>query len=723
MERYRNTGFLVSGLLFAVIPLMFIAGIVVFQLAKNVPDARIARANTLLSFKTIRAANAIDEAVQDAERGQRGFLITDQDAYLEPYTKAKERLPQLMVELQQVTAANHDQQERILKLQADITTKMNELAETITAMRQQGYEAARAIVNTNAGRLSMEAVSADLASIMDAANARLSTRLERAAAAEERITQTFVLGSAVAALALVVGAFLLARAYRRVASSEQMLQATLDSVREGVGALDYLGRLRAWNNAFITTLGFAASEFRQGDRLPLEKAGAHALGGRLHGLQAPAQATSRPTLVEHQGERGAVVEIFQNPTADGGNVITLLDVTERRRAEEALRQAQKLESMGRMTGGVAHDFNNLLTIIIGSLGLLRRAIGPDNKAHERIDMIYVAAERASRLTKQLLAFARRQPLQPEIVNLGYVVQELLLLIRRAVGEAITVECVTAGGLWNTSIDTSEFQSAVLNLAINARDAMPEGGKLTIEMANAALDDTYAARHVEVEPGQYVLFALTDTGKGMDSETMARALDPFFTTKPPGEGTGLGLPQVFGFVKQSGGHLKIYSEIGEGTTVKLYLPRNFGQESVPTAWVTALAVTGRETVLVVDDDQIVQATVASMLEELGYTVLLAANGAEALAILEKGTQIDLLFTDVVMPGAISGRQLAEQAVEIVPKLKVLFTSGYTENAIVHNGRLDRGVELLSKPYSREQLAAKIRRVLDSAPKEPRQAAEV
>ena len=211
MERYRNTGFLVSGLLFAVIPLMFIAGIVVFQLAKNVPDARIARANTLLSFKTIRAANAIDEAVQDAERGQRGFLITDQDAYLEPYTKAKERLPQLMVELQQVTNANHDQQERILKLQADITTKMNELAETITAMRQQGYEAARAIVNTNAGRLSMEAVSADLASIMDAANARLSTRLERAAAAEERITQTFVLGSAVAALALVVGAFLLAR--------------------------------------------------------------------------------------------------------------------------------------------------------------------------------------------------------------------------------------------------------------------------------------------------------------------------------------------------------------------------------------------------------------------------------------------------------------------------------------------------------------------------------
>ena len=234
--------------------------------------------------------------------------------------------------------------------------------------------------------------------------------------------------------------------------------------------------------------------------------------------------------------------------------------------------------MGRMTGGVAHDFNNLLTIIIGSLGLLRRATGRDDKARERIDIMSIAAERASRLTKQLLAFARRQPLQPEIVNLGHLMREVLPLIRRAMGEAVTVECITAGGLWNTLLDASEFQSAVLNLSINARNAMPEGGKLTIEVVNAALDDAYAAGHAEVEPGQYVLFAITDTGKGMDATTMVRALDPFFTTKPSGEGTGLGLPQVYGFVKQSGGHLKIYSEVGDGTTVKLYLPRSLGQET-------------------------------------------------------------------------------------------------------------------------------------------------
>jgi signal transduction histidine kinase/CheY-like chemotaxis protein len=708
---------IVPALLFAGVPLIFIAGIVTFQLVKNVPDARAARANTLLSFKAIRAASSIDEAVQDAERGQRGFLIAGQDVYLEPYTKAKERLPQLMLELQQATNVSPEQQQRLLKLQADITTKMNELAATITAMQQGGFDAARAIVNTEVGRLTMEAISGDLASIMNAANARLNARLQDAAAAEEGVNQTFVIASIISAIALIAGAFLLGSAFRRAVTSEQVLQATLDSVREGVGTFGVGGRLQAWNKTFLTMLGVVEGDMRPGAPLLLANAPSNELGRRVHEVETAVQGADRSALVEHRGDRGNSVEIFYNPIEAGGYVITLLDVTEQRKSEEALRQAQKLESMGRMTGGVAHDFNNLLTIIIGSLSLLRAAIGNDQQACDRIDMMSVAAERAARLTRQLLAFARRQPLQPEIVNLDHVMQEVLPLIRRAVGEAITVECVTAGGLWNTMVDGSEFQSAVLNLAINARDAMPEGGKLTIELGNAALDDAYAARHAEVDPGQYVLFAITDTGKGMDTVTMTRALDPFFTTKPAGEGTGLGLPQVYGFVKQSGGHLKIYSEIGEGTTVKLYLPRSLAKEAVQPARIGALAVTGSETVLLVDDDEIVQATVASMLEDLGYTVLPALSGAEALAIIEKGAKVDLLFTDVVMPGAVSGRQLAERAVELAPGLKILFTSGYTENAIVHNGRLDLGVELLSKPYGREQLAAKVRRVLDTAPREP------
>ena len=707
----------IPALLFAVVPLLFIVGVVAFQLLKNVPEARIARANTLISFKIIRSANAVDEAIQDAERGQRGYLITGREAYLEPYTRAKARLPQLMIELQQATAASPEQQPRLLLLEGDITTKMNELAATITAMRQQGYAAAKAIVNTNAGLVSMEAVRSDLRAIMEAANARLDSRLVRAEASDERISLTFLVGSIVAAVALLAGGLLLERAYRRAAISERLLQATLDSVREGVAAFDASGRLRVWNHPFVTMSGIAAAEIRRGAPLSGEAAKA----GVLADMDAAGRPRDRPTLVERRGERGAAIEVFRNPTTDGGHVTTLLDVTGRRQAEEALRQAQKLEALGQMTGGTAHDFNNLLTIIIGSLELLRRSVGRDGKAIERVDMIMVAAERAARLTRQLLAFARRQPLQPEIVNLGQLMQELLPLIRRAVGESITVECVAAGGLWNTTVDGSQFQSAVLNLAINGRDAMPDGGKLTIEVGNAALDDAYAARHAEVDPGQYVLFAITDTGKGMDADTAARALDPFFTTKPAGEGTGLGLPQVYGFVKQSGGHLKIYSEEGEGTTVKLYLPRGFGEESASPSRIPALAVTGTETVLLVDDDEIVRSTVGSMLEELGYSVLSAASGAEALSIIEAEGRIDLLFTDVVMAGPISGRTLAELAMTIRPTLRVLFTSGYTENAIVHNGRLDRGVELLSKPYGRDVLAAKIRRVLDGRVQEPDRAA--
>ena len=717
--RMKTRSTVIPALLFAVVPLLFIVGVVAFQLLKNVPEARIARANTLTSFKIIRAANAVDEAIQDAERGQRGYLITGGEAYLEPYTRAKAELPRLMIELQQASAASPDQQPRLLRLQGDITTKMNELASTITAMRQQGFDAAKAIVNTNAGLVSMEAVRSDLRAITEAANVRLGARLQRAEASDERISLTFVLGSIVAAVALLVGGFLLEAAYRRAAMSERLLQATLDSVREGVAAFDASGRLRVWNDPFVALSGLCGDELRRGAPLSSEAA--------TTGVLADSGATGRPAdgpmLVERRGDRGAAIEVFRNPTPDGGHVTTLLDVTGRRQAEEALRQAQKLEALGQMTGGIAHDFNNLLTIIIGSLDLLRRSVGRDGKAIERVDMVMVAAERAARLTKQLLAFARRQPLQPEIVNLGHLMQELLPLIRRAVGESITVECVDAGGLWNTTLDGSQFQSAVLNLAINGRDAMPDGGKLTIEVGNAALDDAYAARHAEVEPGQYVLFAITDTGKGMDADTAARALDPFFTTKPAGEGTGLGLPQVYGFVKQSGGHLKIYSEEGEGTTIKLYLPRGFGEESAQPGRVPALAVTGAETVLLVDDDEFVRFTVGSMLEELGYAVLSAASGAEALSIIEADAPIDLLFTDVVMAGPIGGRKLAEQAIAIRPALKVLFTSGYTENAIVHNGRLDPGVELLSKPYGRDVLAAKIRRVLDGSVHEPGRAARL
>jgi signal transduction histidine kinase/ActR/RegA family two-component response regulator len=714
MRGWSTRAEIILALLVGAVPLVIVVAIMTVQLTRNEPEARQARADTLLDFEAIRAVSAVDEAVQDAERGQRGFLITGREDYLEPYQRAKERLPQLMQNLQTATAGNLEQQQRILHLQAHITTKMNELASTIATMRSSGYQAAKGIVDTDLGRQAMMDISTDLVAISDVENARLNARLRGASAADARLISTFVAGSAVSLMGLLVGAALLVGAVRRAMRSERTLKATMDSVREGVAAFDPRSRLRAANASFAVAAGLSAGDMVVGAPLPVDRLADAELAERLRALAASARADRRPLLSEHTTSDGRNIEIFHNPAERGGYVITLLDVTQRHRTEAALRQAQTLESVGRMTGGVAHDFNNLLTVIIGGLGLLRGMVGRDDRAHQRIDMMMTAAERASRLIRQLLAFARRQPLRPQTVNLAPVIQEALPLLRRAVGEFVTVECAVSAGLWNTTVDPAEFQAAVLNLAINARDAMPDGGKLTIELANATLDEAYASQHADVQPGQYVLFAVTDTGAGMDAATVAQALDPFFTTKPPGEGTGLGLPQVYGLVKQLGGHLKLYSEPGQGTTVKLYLPRSLAQETASSLPTRRITVTGRETVLLVDDDDIVRATVGEMLAELGYTVVEAPGGTEALAILQRGEKIDLLFTDVVMPGPLSGRKLADEARKLDPTLRVLFTSGYTENAIVHHGQLDPGVELLSKPYSREQLGAKLRSVLDAKP---------
>ena len=702
-------------LLFAAVPLAFLAAITLYQLFVNLPEARWAREATKNAFAVLHTANALSGAVQDAERGQRGYLITGRDDYLAPYESAKEHIPRLLGELQQITADKPDQQRRLLTLQADLTTKLNELAATIATRREQGFDAAKAMVDTGAGRIAMEAIQTGIDGIMDAANARLQARMDNSETLDQRTALTVAIGSAIAAAALVLSGILLARSYRRAASSERMLQATLESVREGIAAFDPEGRLVVWNQTFQRMLKLPKGSLRRGGPLTAHKSPEmERFREQFNALNSQATRTGKAALVEHK-EDGRSLEIFHNPTEDGGSVTTLLDRTEQRQTEEALRQAQKLEALGQMTGGIAHDFNNLLTVIIGGTRLLQRAVGKDAQALQRIDMVITAAERGAKLIQQLLAFARRQPLEPEIVNLGHLMTEVLPLVRRAIGEKLVVEYVTSGALWNTTIDATQFQTAVLNLAINGRDAMPDGGTLTIEVANAVLDEAYAASHPEVEPGQYVMFAITDTGKGMDAATSMRALDPFFTTKPVGEGTGLGLPQVYGFVKQSGGHLKIYSEAGEGTAIKLYLPRDLGEAFAQPRQTAVRALTGTETVLLADDDEIVRATVASMLESLGYAVITAASGAEARSILENNTAIALLFTDVVLPGAVSGRKLAEWAVEINPTIKVLFTSGYTENSIVHNSRIDPGVEFLSKPYDRERLAMKLRRVLDGPAK--------
>jgi len=400
------------------------------------------------------------------------------------------------------------------------------------------------------------------------------------------------------------------------------------------------------------------------------------------------------------------------------------DITERTQLEdarEALQHSQRLEAVGKLTGGVAHDFNNILQVIGGSLQLLSGTVAGIPAAQRHLNMALSAVDRGGKLAAQLLAFARRQPLQPVVLNAGRVVRGLEELVQRAVGETVEVETAVSASLWNTLVDPHQLENVVLNLAINARDAMPGGGKLTIELSNTMLDDSYVSAAHEVPPGQYVLLAISDTGTGMAPEVLARAVEPFFTTKGEGQGTGLGLSMAFGFVKQSGGHFRIYSEVGHGTTIKAYFPRSLDAEQALPETSTNEVRGGSETILVVEDDLNVQATVVGMLSELGYQVLRADNAEMALAVLRAGVRCDLLFTDVVMPGKIKSPDMARQAKALLPNLKVLYTSGYTQNAIIHGGRLDPGVELLSKPYRREKLAAKVRQMLGAQEPAPAVAA--
>ncbi len=395
------------------------------------------------------------------------------------------------------------------------------------------------------------------------------------------------------------------------------------------------------------------------------------------------------------------------------------EILQRERAEAQLRQAQKMEALGQLTGGVAHDFNNMLAIIVGNLDMLIRRLSGQEKLLSLAENALSGANRAAALTKGLLAFSRQQPLDPKPTDVNKCVADMSELLRRSLGEHIAVETVLGGGLWRAFVDPPQLESAILNLAVNARDAMSAqreagvriGGRLTIETSNAFLDRAYADSHEEVEPGQFVLVAITDTGGGMTPEVMERAFDPFFTTKGLGEGTGLGLSQVHGFLKQSRGHIKLYSELGLGTTVKLYLPRDTKGVAVeePVAPRAIVASGEAFTLLIAEDDPGVRAFAVGAARELGYRVIEADGAATALERLAQRPEIDVLLTDVVMPGS-NGRQLVDAALVLRPDLRVIYMTGYTRNAIVHNGALDAGTRLLTKPFTLEQLDRELRDAL-------------
>ena len=711
-------------LLLAAIPLFLVLVVIAVLSVRFAADERAGQALTIHTYQVIGQAQRLLTDAQDAETGQRGFVITRQSAYLKPYRSAKARIGADLARFRYLTADNPSQQARARALETIVKNRFAHLDRSIALAPAGAPPSATLLASMGEGKAAMDALRAVIAGTITEEDQLLAQRIAARRNAEEREIGFAVAGAMLAFLVLAAGAILLVRNNVLLARGEQLhvrqaeaLQATLDNIRKGVAVFGSDATLRVFNENFFRLTGYPPTLAKEGTSLDAFRAYDPELGKAIFGeLPAPASADRQVRqIVVHEHE----LELNRAPMPDGGFLVACLDVTARVRAETSLRLSQKMDAIGQLTGGVAHDFNNLLQIISVNLDLVANDTRGQPRTAERLQNAIAAVDRGSRLTAQLLAFARKQALEPRSTNLARLIQDVTELLRRTLGEAIEIECIVAGGLWNTLVDPTQVENALLNLAINARDAMPDGGKLTIEVANTFLDDAYAAEHDDVVPGQYVMLAVSDTGLGMSPEVAARAFDPFFTTKGEGRGTGLGLSQVYGFTKQSGGHIKIYSEPGQGTTVKLYLPRTRqAQEPAHAGAVTkAPAVEGgQETILVVEDDAGVRAATVDMLAELGYGVLRAENAEQALVILASGVPVDVLFTDVVMPGSISTRELARRAQALHPKLCVLYTSGYTQNAIVHNGKLDDGVTLISKPYRRDELARKLRTMLNDARKQ-------
>jgi PAS domain S-box-containing protein len=720
-----------------VLPCLALIGMQTYQVLGRSPELRRSNALVVHTFEVITTAEALERVMQDAVRGERGYLITGDEAYLVSYRSGVQEAPALLSRLKQLTADNPHEQERIPVLARHIDAALQDMRQALDAYRENGFAAAQAVVRSNAGMDAMRALSSIIDETTTNENTLLSQRLARVEESQSNTVYNALAGIAIAAAIMAVGialSVIAVRNTRRMATarsaSEERFRLLVDGVADhALYLMDVNGHVTDWNAGAERLKGYSASE-AVGQHFSVF----YSEEDRQAGVpQQVLENATRRGKVEVEGVRvrkdgsrfwaSAVVTALRD--AEGrllGFAKITRDITERMQHQEALEQAraalaqaQKMEALGQLTGGMAHDFNNFLHVIKNALEIVGARVQSTNPDYVRyLDMAKRNTDRATAVTQRLLAFARRQPLDPKPSNPNKLVQNMTDLLRHALGEGIAMETVLSSGIWTVLADPNQLETAILNLAVNARDAMRRSGKLTIETANAFLDEPYAAAHPEVTPGQYVMIAVSDTGVGMTREVLAQAFEPFFTTKQPGEGTGLGLSQVFGFVKQSGGHIKIYSEPGEGTTVKIYLPRHQASGAVVT--VNAVAAhnspTG-EKVLVVEDEDDVRAFTTEMLTELGYHVSAAADAHSALKLLESSSGVDLLFTDVGLPNGVNGRQLADEVRRRWPTIRVLFTTAYARNAIVHHGRLDPGVDLIVKPFTQSDLARKVRQVLSVA----------
>ncbi len=719
-----------------IVPGLVVIGLQIYQARARTPQITQNRELVVHTFEVIMTAQALSASVREAERGQRGYLLTGEAKYLEIYQRAARDAPALLSKLKRLTSDNPEQQHRLPNLEHEVEIELKGVNRALQAGTTGGASPVRSDQGTIADSDTVAAIDLLVGAAVAEERRLLTERLARSVADESATLTTAIASAAVAFVAMIVGVVMLVLALLRTQRAEtarrqgeQHFGLLVDGMAgHALYMLDVQGRVSHWNSGAERLKGYTADEiagkslecfFTEEDR---------AAGVPQRALKVAAERGKYELegwRVRKDGSRfyaSAVITALRDASGQPlGFAKITRDITERvqqqkvlEAANAALAQQHKMEALGQLTGGVAHDFNNLLHVIRNSVGIvLRRLHDVDPTVQKYLDMALQNADRASVVTQRLLAFSRQQPLDPRALDPNKLVAAMADLLRSALGERVALETVLASGLWTVSADPNQLETSILNLAVNSRDAMPLGGKLTIETANVHLDDPYAAAHVEVKPGQYVMIAVSDTGTGMSREVLEKAFDPFFTTKAPGHGTGLGLSQVFGFVKQSAGHVNIYTEPGSGTTVKVYLPRHIAAaEDLPKVLEQIPPKSGRgETILVVEDEADVRTFIADLLRELGYRVTAVADAHLALSELEKLGQVHLLFTDVGLPNGINGRQLADEVRKRWPDVKVLFTTGYARNAIVHHGRLDPGVELIVKPFTQSSLAAKVRKVLD------------
>ena len=688
-----------------------------------------------------------------AESAARGFELYRNAAFSTEFESVHAQIAPALAELKRGVRDNPDQV-ALLEGTEPLALRRIEIAAEAMRLRAANDQAGIAALNGKAeGRGLMDTVMGNLD--------QLSAEEERLLAArsqDSRRTGVVLLGIDVAGAMVIL--LLVVMVMRESRRTTVQLQTSLDQTQAAKQALeaavaertqhlvDAHDELRLSVNVLQSTFHSMAEAVlvidAEGNVLlsnpAAERMLLHRTGMNLRNLRAmsdvfhgdgvtPIQADELPSLRVLRGEKFEDMEMIVRPHSgnpprhlmvsgrpmlDGqgeisGAVLVYHDATMSRETERQLYQSQKLDAIGKLTGGVAHDFNNMLTVISGNTEMLVEGLKQQPELQRVARLIDDAAERCAELIQHLLAFARRQPLQPRDVEINAAISDIAKLLRPTLGEQIQIETVLEQGPMTAHIDPSRLTNAVLNMAINARDAMPNGGKLLLETHRVVLDEAYAQAHADVVAGPYIMLAVSDTGTGMSIETQHKAFEPFFTTKEVGKGSGLGLSMVYGFVKQSGGHIKIYSEEGHGTTIKLYLPPGEGTTEMAAA-ATPPAEGGAETIFVVEDDPLVRNFVTAQLQSLGYNTIAAPDGKTALDLITAGQKFDLLFTDVVIPGGMSGRELADEVARLRPGVKVLYTSGYTDNAIVHHGKLDDGVLLLTKPYRRNQLAEMIRKAL-------------